>query len=402
MAGDDWKIVVFGAGNIGRSFIGQLFARGGYEVVFIDIDPVIIDALNEKRSYSVIVKRNNTPDEAISVDGVRAVDGNDRDAVFGEIADASLIATAVGKGALPHVLPILGGAISARLAAGAGGVDIIIAENIRDAAAWYRSEIFPRIPDGVEAETTIGLVETSIGKMVPIMTAEDRETDPLQVFAEEYNTLVVDAKGFRNGTPDVEGLKAVDNIRAYVDRKLFIHNLGHAATAYLGYAANPACIYIFEHMQDTRTSDAVRRCMLESAAALTREYPDDLPLPDLIKHIDDLLNRFGNRELKDTVHRVGRDLTRKLGFDDRLVGAMLLAAKHGLPFESIAAATAAAFAFRAPDESGALYPADDTFYKESMPKGPDWILENTCGLSPVSGSLSAAVDEVRTAMRRLL
>ena len=30
------KILIFGAGKIGRSFIGQLFSRAGYELVFID------------------------------------------------------------------------------------------------------------------------------------------------------------------------------------------------------------------------------------------------------------------------------------------------------------------------------------------------------------------------------
>ncbi|MBA7563374.1 Mannitol-1-phosphate 5-dehydrogenase [subsurface metagenome] len=32
------KMIQFGAGNIGRSFIGQLFSRSGYEVVFVDIN----------------------------------------------------------------------------------------------------------------------------------------------------------------------------------------------------------------------------------------------------------------------------------------------------------------------------------------------------------------------------
>ena len=36
------KLVLFGAGKIGRSFIGQVFSRSGYEVVFIDINQEII------------------------------------------------------------------------------------------------------------------------------------------------------------------------------------------------------------------------------------------------------------------------------------------------------------------------------------------------------------------------
>ena len=62
--------------------------------------------------------------------------------------------------------------------------------------------------------------------------------------------------------------------------------------------------------------------MEESAAALVREYPRAYGEKDLADHIDDLIGRFKNRALGDTVHRVGRDLKRKLGRDDRIVGRL--------------------------------------------------------------------------------
>ena len=64
------KLLLFGAGNIGRSFIGQLFSRAGYEVVFVDIDSNIVNALNSRRSYTVVVKGNNREDELIEIAGV--------------------------------------------------------------------------------------------------------------------------------------------------------------------------------------------------------------------------------------------------------------------------------------------------------------------------------------------
>ena len=75
----------------------------------------------------------------------------------------------------------------------------------------------------------MGLVETSIGKMVPIMKTEDLEEDPLLVYAEPYNTLILDRKGFLGDIPHIEEFALKDNIKAWVDRKAFIHNLGHAA-----------------------------------------------------------------------------------------------------------------------------------------------------------------------------
>ncbi len=70
------SIVIFGAGKIGRSFIGQLFGRSGYEVIFVDIDPVIVAALNQRRNYTVMIKGET--EEKILVSNVRAVSGLDK------------------------------------------------------------------------------------------------------------------------------------------------------------------------------------------------------------------------------------------------------------------------------------------------------------------------------------
>lgn len=393
------RIVIFGGGNIGRSFIGQLFARSGYEVVFVDIAKDLVSALNSRNEYKVIIKESRKPDESIDVKNVRAVDGTDTNAVVEEILHADILATAVGMAAVPYILPVIAAGIGKRISQGLGGIDIIIAENIRSAATWYREELFPTVLDaagsGMITDRLVGLVETSIGKMVPIMTEADRKADPLQIFAEAYNTLIVDAKGFRNGIPDLAWLKPVDNILAYVDRKLFIHNLGHAAAAYIGYARNPEAEYIYEHIADPGTQDAVRACMRESAAALAAEYPEAFNSNDLNLHIDDLLRRFGNAALRDTVYRVGRDTTRKLGRDDRLIGAMLLAAKHGMPYDSMAAAAGAAIGFKATDEAGEMYPGDADFQEKLSVHGVDWILENVCGLLPDNAVDSRIIHAIK-------
>ena len=127
------KLVLFGAGNIGRSFIGQLFSRSGYEVVFVDIVEPIIEALNQRRSYNVVIKGNK--DELINVNHVRGVLASDKDKVVEEVSTADIIASCVGNNALPHIIPLItiyGGLhfiIYKNLP-----LDIIIALNMRDAA----------------------------------------------------------------------------------------------------------------------------------------------------------------------------------------------------------------------------------------------------------------------------
>jgi len=388
--------VQFGAGNIGRSFIGQVFARGGYEVVFVDIDRALVDALNAQREYRVIIKRNDVPDETIWVRGVRAICALDRDAVVQAVADADLIATSVGNRALCAVLPVIADGLARR----EKSLDIIIAENLRNAADYFRTQLAQTLPKDYPLEERVGFVETSIGKMVPIMRAEDIKADPLWVFAEPYNNLIVDGTAFRTGVPQVDGLAPKTNMPAYVDRKLFIHNLGHAASAYLGYQAHPECQCVWEVLQDPQVRNAAMAAMQQAAQALMSEYPGEFTSADMQGHIDDLLDRFANRALGDTVFRVGRDLHRKLGREDRLIGAMRLAARHNLEFNAIACAYVAALSFGATDEHDAAFPSDAQFFAEDHPKGLPHILTKVSGLdedSPIDRKVISQITQALAA-----
>ncbi len=380
MANATKTFVQFGAGNIGRSFIGRLFAEAGYRVVFIDVDSRLVSLLNERRSYPVVVKQNDRPDQVRLIGGVSAIDGRDREAVIDVLTQADGMATSVGQRGLQAVLPLLAAALELRAANNAPPLDLIIAENLRSGAAWFRQNLGPLLPEGFDLDSRLGLVETSIGKMVPIMPQDALNEDPLQLFAEPYDTLIVDRLGFRREVPALAGLKPVNNIAAWVDRKLFLHNMSHAALAYLGYQANPALIYCWQAMELPAVVDAVRAALLQSAAALNRAYPDDLPQEELAAHADDLLNRYRNRALGDTLHRVGRDLGRKLAREDRLIGACLLAAKHGLPFDSLVPPIRAALKFAAPDEQGRVGEADQRILQAVAERGPRAVLGEIAGL----------------------
>jgi len=392
------RIVIFGAGNIGRSFIGQVFSRGGWEVVFVDVDPGLVAALNERRGYPVAVKRQGRPDETTWVRNVRAVDGRDLAAVAAELAAADLAATSVGKAALPRIVAAIAAGLRARGDSAAGPavrpLDLILAENDREAPETLRLALEAALPPGFPLAERLGLVETSIGKMVPIMRAADLARDRLRVFAEAYNELIVDRRGFLGPLPELPDLRPVDNILAYVDRKLFVHNLGHAAVAYLGRRLDPSAGLICEALELPGIRDAARLAMSEAAAALAREYPADLSPASLEAHIEDLLGRFANAALGDTVYRVGRDLPRKLHRSDRIVGAALLCERHGLAWDAVAEVFGAALRFDAVDESGAPFPADVGARELLGREGIGGFLTQVCGLdagSALDGRVRAAL-----------
>ncbi len=400
MTNDPKKLVQFGAGKIGRSFIGQLFSQAGYEVVFIDIDSTLVDALNRERRYRVEIK--DIRPQTIWVENVRAVNAQETARVAQEVAAADIIATAVGPAALPHIYPTLAQGLVKRDQMGRGPVDIIICENLRDAARIFRSGLAQYLPKHFPLDSFVGLVETSIGKMVPIMSRQQQEQDPLLVFAESYNTLIVDKKGFKTGVPAIGGIEAKENMKAYVDRKAFIHNLAHAVTAYLGHLIHPEATFIWEAIEDKRIYQAACSAMWESAQTLIAEYPQEFNQENQKEHIEDLLRRFSNRALGDTIYRVGRDLPRKLSRDDRLIGALRLDIKHSIPAPYTTLGAAAAMLFRAKGPDGQLFPEDQRFCQEVYPKGIDYVLETVCGLDPQSPQDQPLIDAIKKAHQFLL
>jgi mannitol-1-phosphate 5-dehydrogenase len=372
--------LVFGAGNIGRSFIGKAFALGGWKVIFVDIDPGLVEALNERGSYDVVVKREHRADENIMVSDVSAINGCETEAVSRAVINAECLACCVGKSALPRILPNLAKGLIGRKEARRGPVDLILAENDREAEETVRTGLERLLPGGFPLASSIGLVQTSIGKMVPIMRAEDLAADRLRVFAEEYDRLIVDRHGFLNPIPDLPSLRPVENIAAYVDRKLFIHNLGHAAVAWFGFSVDASKKLVSEAIDLPAVRESARSAMAQAAAALELEYPAVFSRPELEAYIDDLLKRFSNSALRDTVFRVGRDLPRKLHRSDRVLGAALLCEKHGQPWDSIDRTFIAALAFDARDEDGGAFHPDTTFRRKLLSDGLPAMLESVCEL----------------------
>jgi mannitol-1-phosphate 5-dehydrogenase len=374
------KIVIFGAGKIGRSFIGQLFGCSGYKVIFIDVDAELIALLNKRGNYRVVIKGET--EEEIIVPDVEAISALDREKTTDAVSTAGILAVSVGKKALEKVVPVIADGLMKRSVDAPGiPLDIILAENMLSAADFVKEQLTSYLPDFYPVDSMVGLIETSIGKMVPIMPLAELEKDPLIVFAEPYNTLILDGKGFKLPIPDIKGLAPKNNIKAWVDRKAFIHNLGHATAAYYGYSRHPDAVYMYELLDDREVLNFTRRVMLQSADILKAAYPDEFTHADLEEHIDDLIHRFRNKALLDTIFRVGQDLPRKLSSDDRFMGAIHLAIKYCKPYNLILLAMSYGLSFRAKDETGNSY-LSDILFLDSIAKDFESTLTISLGLDP--------------------
>lgn len=133
------------------------------------------------------------------------------------------------------------------------------------------------------------------------------------------------------------------NLTAYVERKLYTLNTGHAITAYLGSLHNlPTIVAAIQH---PAIQHVVRGAMHESGAALLCKYPGLFTEADHAAYIDTIQTRFMNPNISDDVARVGREPLRKLGRSDRLLGPAYMAREYGLPIDHLARGIAAAMLY---------------------------------------------------------
>ncbi|MCL2362495.1 MAG: mannitol dehydrogenase [Defluviitaleaceae bacterium] len=318
------KFLMYGAGSIGRGFIGPLFVHAGYEVVFVDINQGVIHALNSRGSYHYTITAG--PHIDIQVNGVRCIDGRDREAVLKEIASCDLMATSLGGDVLKKVVPIIAEGFSLRMKLSGRPLNILICENLKNAAILLGEWMVECLhhEDRLLLSEKCGLIEAAIGRMVP-QTASDAD-DPLYVTVEEYCFLPVDKDAFVGELPKVEGLVPYSPFSFYEERKLYLHNMGHAICAYMGMRHGYETIA--EAIQDFTVRFFVQSAMIESSAMLSAKY--GISFNKIFDHAEDLLLRFGNTALGDTCERVGRDPMRKLKAGDRLAGALTQCSQMGV------------------------------------------------------------------------
>ena len=320
------KAVMYGGGNIGRGFIGTLFSASGYETVFIDVVDAVVNTLNREHKYPVRILSNEGHRD-IEVTNVSAVDGKNADLVADTIASADILATAVGVNVLKFIVPNIAEGIRRRMNRNGGPLDIIICENLMDANKVIEDMLKALLSEEEQVwfDANIGLVEASIGRMVPVQTEEMKDGNPMRVCVESYGYLPVDKAAFKGEIPAIKNMVPFEPFDFYIKRKLYVHNMGHATCAYLGDLQDLE--YIYESIDRDETYAVVKLAMEESALALSKHY--GVPMESLSLHINDLLYRFTNVALKDTCKRVGGDPARKLSAHDRLIGSSALVLKTG-------------------------------------------------------------------------
>ncbi|SDH35249.1 mannitol-1-phosphate 5-dehydrogenase [Planococcus glaciei] len=358
------QAVHFGAGNIGRGFIGALFSKSDYHVTFVDVADQIIDKLNEEKTYQVNLAQAEP--ESITIEHVSGVNNmKDEAGVIEAIGQATYLTTAIGPNILPRIAPLIAKAITERLQTTDEKLYVIACENQIGATDILKKHIF----DNLEEETknkldgNVFFFNSAVDRIVPI-----QDSSSLDVLVEPYYEWVVETS---ETIPPVEGMTIVEDLAPFIERKLFTVNTGHAVIAYLGYLAGKQTID--QTLADSKIEDQVRETLKETGAYLVKEY--GLDEDEHLAYINKNIERFKNAYLNDGVTRVGRAPIRKLGPDDRLVRPATQAQKAGLPYTYLAKAIAAALAFDNPEDEDAV-----KIQAVIQGNGPAFVLNEISGL----------------------
>jgi mannitol-1-phosphate 5-dehydrogenase len=338
------KAVHFGAGNIGRGFVGLLLHQAGYELVFADVAAELISQLAAADSYDVHEVGENPT--VRTVDNFRALNsGTQEAAVVAEIATADVVTTAVGPHILKFVAPVIAKGIAAR-AAGLAPLQVMACENAINATDILRDEVAANWdPAAGDLGATAVFANTAVDRIVP----NQEPGKGLDVTVETFYEWVIDRTPFGDAAPVIPGATFVDNLEPYIERKLFTVNTGHASAAYFGFEAGLG--KISEAMADQDVAADVRAVLDETKELLIHKHGFNREEQEA--YVEKILGRFTNPHLPDTVNRVGRAPLRKLSRHERFIGPAAELAERGIVPEALLGAIAAALRFNDPADAEA-------------------------------------------------
>ncbi len=332
--------VHFGAGNIGRGFIGKLLADADIAVTFADVNEPLVDQLSHQQEYKVKVVGSECKMETVS--HVTAVNSAS-EALIERIIKTDLVTTAVGPTVLDIIAKTIAKGLSARFAAGnTQPLNIIACENMVRGTTHLKQQVYQFLTteEQQQADALVGFVDSAVDRIVPPLQAAN--DDPLEVTVESFSEWIVDEQQFKGEIPQIEGMEKTDNLMAFVERKLFTLNTGHCVTAYLGCLKGHRTIR--EAIEDPCIHAQVKQAMQESGEVLIRRYGFDRALHSA--YIEKILSRFANPYLVDEVDRVGRQPLRKLSANDRLIKPLLGTIEYSLPNGMLLKGIAAALKYR--------------------------------------------------------
>lgn len=378
------SVVVFGAGKIARGFLAHLLVKSGLELVFVEKNPALVEALNTAGEYRIEVMGH--PEKSMTITDFTAIDAGDLERLSSALARASLAFTAVGGQHLSEIGALIAQTLRERsTVSDQSPLNIITCENWIDAAEELRGAILKNLSDDMSDffQKRVGVTEAVVLRSAVEPAGEVARRDPLAVSAQDWWDLPVDAAMIKGGVPAVQGMRLLDDFKGLLVRKVFTYNAGNGTVSYLGYLKG------YETIGEAVRDPEIRRILLgvyeETTAALCRKF--DVSFEEQHEFTMTAYHKLEDSSIVDYIERNARDPMRKLGPNDRLVGPARLALESGIEPDDLATAVAAALHYDQPGD-----PSATKLRGLREGEGIDYVLERVCGLE-AAGRLAALVKE---------
>ena len=370
------RILIWGAGKIGRGFLADIFDQAGYALTFVDANEEMVKSLRERGSYTVVKLPEDGPEEKRHITGFEALSVSEKERIDELLLTVPLAAVVV--------FPAIFDAVATELARGVelrakeqpeAPLDILLCAN----TAHPREMFYPILREKLSSharrylDERVGLAETVILRIGIPSDEHYLRQDPNVVVTNGYPHMPVDKTAFKGELPDVPGLQFSERIGAEEIRKIYCYNMAHAALAYAGYLKGYR--YVSEAAKDSEVADEVEGALDEVGRGLSAEY--SFSEAEMTEYTADIIAYLGNPALPDTVARVAGDPKRKAGPEDRLIGPARLCEKHGVEPRRLMRTVARAFLF---DPEGD--PSARELQHELKLYGFSEAARRTCGLEP--------------------
>jgi mannitol-1-phosphate 5-dehydrogenase len=382
---DARRLVLVGAGMTGRGQVAQLAHEDGWRLTLVDRDRDLVERLQRAGAYTV--RLLGDPTRQVRVDGFAVVHADNATALAAAVTAADLVVTSVLEPNLPDVGRALAAALAPRLAdRDARPLNVVAAENMTDSSTVLAGHVRRHLDgrDRAALDARVGFPNSMIARVVPIAA------DPLFILAEAFSEWTADRLAAVGPPVSLAGLEWVDNQAARLQRKLFIHNAGHAVCGYLGWLRGHRLID--QAARDPEVMAAVVQATAEAGEAISREHGFDRQA--IGAYEQNLQGRLVVDALPDDIRRVIRQPLRKLGPDERLLGPLRLCERHGLPSAGLCRGIAAVLACDLPgdEQAGRLVAAVQA-------RGPVAALTDLVGYCP-SSAAAAAIEQAFAALTR--
>jgi len=382
---DEKKIVIWGAGRIGRGFIGDLFTSAGYQIAFIDEAQSLVDGLNQNKKYMVVRAVSKDQIEYIDIKDYSIFHTSQVNEIQESINSASIMAIGVFPQNFEAVAKQLQKHLKARRLEGIKTpFDILLCTNLIHAGPKFEKFLYEGLEEGEKQyfSENIGVIETLVIRICPDPPKEFAEQHPFVVWTNGYFELPVDKNGFRGPIPKTSFLRIVENMRAEEIRKIYTYNMCHAVLAFHGHMMG------YQTLVECLSDDYVRKeaegALNEISEALQKEYgftPEEME-----KWISGVFTHTDNPAIGDTVVRSAADPIRKLSRDDRIIGPILLCIKNGISPKYLQRAVAAALNYKENDDA-----ASEKLAQSIQDSGIRQTIIEFCGLSNQEEDLIAEI-----------